>query len=273
MRMLNDSQGSFHESFMMGAVEQTGWLQLIFGLLKSSSQVASLMINNLSSIMILSDQGTDRAAQLSSLVQLMIDPYYRTIDGLIVLIEKEWLSMGHPFTTRCGHLRVRQEGSEGPCFILFLECVVHLLKLFPTRFEYTSSLLLLIAYHLNTGLYGTFMCDDDRRRRDLLVRMNTVSVWTRVGLNRTYFINPFYSSEKNSLYPTPLLLPNLSTSHISLWTEYYLREHETSAHPQSAWEPSKDEWLLGFYMKYLKTLEPPTSTDDDSPPPLIPKRE
>lgn len=35
--------------------------------------------------------------QISSTAQLCLDPYYRTVDGFRILVEKEWLSFGKLF--------------------------------------------------------------------------------------------------------------------------------------------------------------------------------
>ena len=36
----------------------------------------------------------DRTSQLCALAQLMLDPFFRTIPGFEILIEKDWLSFG-----------------------------------------------------------------------------------------------------------------------------------------------------------------------------------
>lgn len=42
---------------------------------------------------------------MASLVQVMLDPFFRTIAGFQSLIQKEWVMAGYPFLDRCNHLK------------------------------------------------------------------------------------------------------------------------------------------------------------------------
>lgn len=41
---------------------------------------------------------------VSSLTQIILDPYFRTKFGFQSLVQKEWVAMGHPFANRLGHV-------------------------------------------------------------------------------------------------------------------------------------------------------------------------
>ena len=56
------------------------------------------------------EDGRDLCCVVSSLVQLMVDPFFRSISGFESLVQKEWVAMGHPFTSR-HHLTSRPQAT------------------------------------------------------------------------------------------------------------------------------------------------------------------
>lgn len=83
---------------------KSGWLKHIGGLLDGASLIARQVGLQHSHVLIHCSDGWDRTSQLSALSQLLLDPYYRTLEGFIVLVEKDWLSFGHMFNHRSGFL-------------------------------------------------------------------------------------------------------------------------------------------------------------------------
>ena len=83
---------------------KSGWLKHITGILDGASLIARQVGLQHSHVLIHCSDGWDRTSQLSSLSQLCLDPYYRTLEGFITLVEKDWLSFGHMFRHRSGPL-------------------------------------------------------------------------------------------------------------------------------------------------------------------------
>jgi myotubularin-related protein 6/7/8 len=99
---------------------RSGWLKHIAGLLVGADLIARQIGLQHSHVLIHCSDGWDRTSQLSALSQICLDPYYRTLEGYIVLVEKDWLSFGHMFRHRSGHLSsekwfvTHNEGLVGP---------------------------------------------------------------------------------------------------------------------------------------------------------------
>ncbi len=86
------------------ALAKSGWLKHIAGILDGASLIARQVALQHSHVLIHCSDGWDRTSQLSALSQLCLDPYFRTLEGFIVLVEKDWLSFGHMFNHRSGFL-------------------------------------------------------------------------------------------------------------------------------------------------------------------------
>ena len=59
------------------------------------------------------------SAVISSLAQLMMDPYFRTINGFQSLIQKEWVTLGHPFTKRFGRISEYEDKQVSKLFVIY----------------------------------------------------------------------------------------------------------------------------------------------------------
>jgi hypothetical protein len=138
--------------------------------------------------------GWDRTSQLTSLAMLLLDPFYRTLRGFAVLIEKEWVAMGHQFRTRCGHTaRGFWSGQCAPVFLQWLECVWQVQRQNPTAFEFSERLLVFLAEHVYSCRFGTFLFDCEREREAANAARTTPSLWTYVLQQSPYFANALYT--------------------------------------------------------------------------------
>lgn len=63
------------------ALAESGWYDMIFTILSGSRKVASSLLKGVNCLVHCSD-GWDRTAQLCAIAQVILDPYFRTLDGI-----------------------------------------------------------------------------------------------------------------------------------------------------------------------------------------------
>merc|ERR1719334_1476479 len=138
-------------------------------IISCATQVAN-MITQKKSVMVHCSDGWDRTAQVSALSQVLLDNYYRSAKGFLVLVRKEWIWFGHMLSTRngnfgnCGVPRTRRD-ERSPVFVQWLECVYQIYRKFPGAFEFTEWFLLEIAKCYHSGEFGDFFYNSDRERK------------------------------------------------------------------------------------------------------------
>ena len=104
--------------------------------------------------------------QITSLAQLMLDPFYRTIDGFKILIEKEWLAFGYRFAHRGNHIMSLQSGLS-PFFLQFLDAVHQVRSVIPQGWLSIQGPLiecldsyynnaLLVVHNINRSVYKSY---------------------------------------------------------------------------------------------------------------------
>jgi len=184
------------------ALRRSNWLRHISIILEGTLLIVRNIHVNSSHVLLHCSDGWDRTSQVSALSQLCLDPFYRSMRGFQILVEKDWIAFGHRFLDRCGHLSSEKfftsladtagaaNGGEAaqaaqaflasvqnrfasqshvketsPAFHQFLECVRQIQRQYPDRFEFNERFLRNLHYHLYACQYGTFLFNCERERR------------------------------------------------------------------------------------------------------------
>nr|XP_053773110.1 myotubularin isoform X4 [Desmodus rotundus] len=219
--------------------------------LTGAIQVADKVSSGKSSVLVHCSDGWDRTAQLTSLAMLMLDSFYRSIEGFEILVQKEWISFGHKFASRIGHGdKNHADADRSPIFLQFIDCVWQMSKQFPTAFEFNERFLITILDHLYSCRFGTFLynCESARERQKVTER--TVSLWSLINSNKDTFRNPFYTKEINRV-----LYPVASMRHLELWVNYYIRWNPRIKQQQPNPVEQRYMELLALRDEYIKRLE------------------
>ncbi|KAM3867675.1 phosphatidylinositol-3,5-bisphosphate 3-phosphatase MTMR3 [Diretmus argenteus] len=202
----------------LSALESTKWLQHLSLLLKAALLVVNAVDRDHRPVLVHCSDGWDRTPQIAALSKLLLDPYYRTIEGFQVLVETEWLDFGHKFADRCGHGENSEDLNERcPVFLQWLDCVHQLQRQFPCSFEFNEAFLVKLVQHTYSSLFGTFLCNSGKERDDRRVQERTCSVWSLLRPANRTLRNMLYSSHSEIV-----LHPVCHVRNLMLWTAVYL---------------------------------------------------
>ncbi|XP_026740616.1 myotubularin-related protein 4 isoform X2 [Trichoplusia ni] len=175
-------------------LERTLWLQYVSGVVRAASVVARAVAGARPVLVHCSD-GWDRTPQIVAAAQLILDPYYRTLEGFRVLIEREWLDFGHKFADRCGHQFGPEDPNErSPIFLQWLDVVHQMMLQFPCSFEFNEAYLIKLGTHVHSCMFGTFLCNTGRERADCRAADLTPHVWhlLRAPAYRNHLYSPHH---------------------------------------------------------------------------------
>ncbi|KAK3228421.1 hypothetical protein Dsin_000302 [Dipteronia sinensis] len=203
-------------SASVSTLGDSGWLIHVQSVLAGSAWIAARIALESASVLVHCSDGWDRTAQLISLANLLLDPYYRTFTGFQALVEKDWLAFGHPFSDRVGmpslsgsgdmpfelsrqsstgsfssspmrqssgsissqaHSPSHAQNNYSPIFLQWIDCVSQLLRMYPFAFEFSPTFLVDFLDTVLSGRFGNFLCNSEKERQQCGVSEACGCLW------------------------------------------------------------------------------------------------
>ncbi|KAM9861355.1 myotubularin-related protein 10 [Aulostomus maculatus] len=156
------------EERWLSSIENSRWLEYVRAFLRHSAEMVYHLDGKNSSVILQEEEDRDLNCVVSSLVQLMLDPHYRSLVGFQSLVQKEWVMAGHRFLDRCNHLK-KNDKEESPLFMLFLDCVWQMMNQYPAAFEFTEAYLTVLSDSMWIPLFSTFLFSSPKQRAQHLM--------------------------------------------------------------------------------------------------------
>ncbi|CAG7835584.1 unnamed protein product [Allacma fusca] len=240
------SQYEESDSRFLSLLEHTKWMWWVSRAIQISGDVAEKIVNKPEVVILQEHESRDVSCLIGSVVQLIVDPRFRTAIGLFSLIQKDWIATGHPFHS--GYLHT------SPVFLLFLDVVFQLCSQNPFQFEFNELLLTEIWDSVFDATSGTFLFDSPKQRKNMELRKD-LSIWHKVLQKNASQVSPkapdTFTGKANMIASSSFLFPGSA--------------HFRPTLPASLILPQLPQRLINPMYKIRGLLYPPTRDGQNNP--------
>lgn len=211
-----------------GLLDSTKWLTHVSTCLSKAVEAAEQLEKYNSTVVLQEGNGQDLNCVVSSLTQIILDPFFRSKLGFQSLIQKDWVAMGHPFANRLGHI-LSKEIEPSPVFLLFLDCVWQLIQQYPTAFHVSETYLTTLWDSVYITVFDTFLFNSQHHRN--LASSGNSNSHPPLILRSVWDWREQFSEKDIALFCNPLfddsfeevLRPSTGLQNLEVWGQNYFR--------------------------------------------------